>query len=170
MPAPPERAIIERRLAMLRSHRWSSYPAYAGYARAPEWFTRETLWQRVARRREVAAEAYRHGIEDYLKQGLEEGAVGRLTQALAIGSTAFVEKLRSQLTGASGDRTNVRAWRRHIPFTEVVRAVEAVRGAAWPEFAGCRGDRGRQRIKKDAPMRRKHTQVMKPLVAGKGVS
>ena len=88
-----------------------------------------------------------------------------------------------------------------------MRAVEAVRGAAWAEFAGCRGDWGRdlvlyvarmhggmtlaelarharmkldtvnksvlrmrQRIIKDAPMRRKHAQVMKTLVAGNGVS
>ena len=207
MPAPPERAIIERRLAMLRSHRWSSYPAYAGYARAPEWLTRETLWQRVARRREESAAAYRHEIEDYLKQGVEEGATGRLTKALAIGSTAFVERLRNQLTGVSGDRTNVRAWRRLLPFAEIVRAVESVRKAAWAEFAGCRGDWGRdlvlyvarmhggmtlaelarhagmkldtvnksvlrmrQHIMHEVPMRRKHTQVMKALVAGKGVS
>lgn len=207
MPAPPDRALIERRLAKLRSYHWSSYPAYAGYTRASEWLTRETIWQRVARRREDAAAAYRHELEDYLKQGIEEGAVVRLTQALAIGSTAFVEKLRNQLTGASGDRTNVRAWRRLLPFAEIVRAVETVRAASWADFAVWRGDWGRdlvlyvarmhggmtlaeiarhagmkldtvnksvlrmrQRIKKEASMKRKHAKVMKTLVAGKGVS
>jgi hypothetical protein len=129
-----------------RGHRWSSYPAYAGYARAPEWLTRDTLWQRVAKRRADAAAAYRHEIEDHLKQGLEEGAASRLTQALAIGSTAFVEKLRSQLAGASGDRTNARSWRRLLPFAEVVRAVEAEREARWSAFSGCRGDWGRDLV------------------------
>jgi len=146
MPAPPDRTLIEQRLTVLRKHRWSSYPAYAGYARAPEWLTRETLWKRVAKKREEAPAAYRSEIEDYLRQGVEEGATGRLTQALAIGSTAFVEKLRRRLTGASGDRTNVRAWRRLLSFAEVVRAVESVRMEPWAEFGCCRGDWGRDLV------------------------
>jgi hypothetical protein len=57
-----------------------------------------------------------------------------------------VEKLRNQLSGASGDRTNLRAWRRLLPFTEIVRAVEDVRGASWAEVAACRGDWGRDLV------------------------
>ena len=133
-------------MAVLRSHRWSSYPAYAGYASAPQWLRRETLWKRVARKQAEAPAAYRNGIEDYLKQGVEEGASDRLTQALAIGSTVFVETLRRKLTGESRARTNARAWRRLLPFAEVVRAVESVRVAQWAEFGGCRGDWGRDLV------------------------
>ena len=143
MPAPPERDVIERRLASLRNHRWSSYPAYAGYSGAPEWLTRETLWQRVTRKPEDAPAAYRHGIEDYLKQGLEDNQWIRLTQALAIGSTAFMEKLRRKLTGEAGARTNARAWQRLLPFAAVARAVEEVRGARWDKVVERRGDWGR---------------------------
>jgi hypothetical protein len=70
----------------------NAYPAYAGYAVAPAWLTREKLWLRVARAGDQAAAAYRKQIEDYLKQGSEEGAFERLTQALAIGSTAGTRK------------------------------------------------------------------------------
>ena len=140
MPAPPEREVIERRLAVLRGHCWSSYPAYAGYARAPAWLTREALWNRVARKTEEAPSAYRRWIEDYLRQGVEEGLGSRLTQALAIGSAAFVEKLRRKMAAVSGTRTNVRAWRRLLPFREVVQAVEAEVGAEWLAFARRRGD------------------------------
>ena len=147
MSAPPERAMIERRLETLRNHRWSSYPAYAGTARAPEWLTRENLWKRVAKKQVDGPAAYRKQIEDYLKQGLEENCKERLTQALAIGSTLFIEKLRKKLTGGvSGDRTNSRAWRRLLPFAEIVQAVESVRQASWQEFGCHRGDWGRDLV------------------------
>ena len=143
MPSPPEREVIQRRLATLRNHHWSSYRAYAGYAGAPEWLTRQTLWQRVAIKPEDAPAAYRRGIEEYLKQGMKEDAGTRLTQALAIGSAAFVEKLRQRLTGETGTRTNARSWRRLLPFNAVVRSVEAARDAAWAEMVSQRGDWGR---------------------------
>ena len=97
----------------------------------------------MARRPEDAPAAYRHGIEDYLKQGLEEGRWDRLTQALAIGSTGFLEKLRRKLTGEAGARTNARAWRRLLPFAAIAQAVEGVRGARWAEVVERRGDWGR---------------------------
>ena len=143
MTKPPEQELIQHRLDVLRGHRWSSYPAYAGYALAPEWLTRATLWQRVSKEPKESAAAYRAGIEDYLKQGIEESAARRLSQALAIGSAAFVEKLRQRLTGNVGTRTNARSWRRLLPFTEVAQAVETVRGAKWAEFVERRGDWGR---------------------------
>jgi hypothetical protein len=38
---------------------------------------------------------------------------------------------------------NTRAWRRLLPFEEVVRAVESGQGEAWADFADRRGDWGR---------------------------
>jgi REP element-mobilizing transposase RayT len=143
MPAAPERGVIIRRLAVLRNHHWSSYRAYAGYARAPKWLTRETLWQRVAQKAEDAPEAYRREIEAYLKQGIQEGTATRLTQAVALGSTAFLEKLRLKLAGQGTTRANSRAWRRLLPFAAVVREVEGVRGCGWAEMTARRGDWGR---------------------------
>jgi hypothetical protein len=142
---PPTRETIERRLAELQRHVWSSYPAYAGYAPAPEWLTREALQQRVARKPAEAPAAYRRWIEDYLRQGLEEGWQSRLAQAIAIGGTAFVNQLRKKLSGATGARTNARAWRRLLPFRDVVKAVERVPGSSWEEFVEKRGDWGRDR-------------------------
>ena len=43
----------------------------------------------------------------------------------------------------SRSNTNARAWRRLLPFGEVVRAVEAVKGEEWVSFADRKGDRGR---------------------------
>lgn len=143
MPGPPVREVVLQRLAVLREYAWSSYPAYAGYARAPEWLTRETLWGRVAPTPKDAPAAYRHGIEDYLKQGVEEGTVSRLTQALALGSVSFVEKLRQHATGKSGAWTNARAWRRLLPFQQVAHAIETVYGIPWAKLVKRRGDAAR---------------------------
>jgi hypothetical protein len=140
MPGPPERETIERRLAVLRQYRWSSYPAYVGYTAPPAWLTREVLWKRVARKVEEAPAAYRRWTEAYIRQGVAESTGSRLTEALAIGSTAFVEKLRRRMSALTGSRTNARAWRRLLSFREVVQAVEAEAGAPWLSFAHRRGD------------------------------
>ena len=146
LPQDPMPEQIRGRLAVLRKHVWSSYPAYAGYAVAPEWLTRKTLWARVAAtdaESSVAAAAYRGQIEDYLKQGLKEGAFERLTQTLAIGSTAFIEKLRKRVAVRMSEGTNARAWRRLLPWADVVRIVVAIKKEPWHAFSDRRGDWGR---------------------------
>jgi hypothetical protein len=85
----------------------------------------------------------RRQIEDDLKQGVADGVTERLTQALAIGSTAFIEKLRRRLSGRSGAATNARAWRRLLPFQDIVRAVVAIKKEPWEAFADRPGDWGR---------------------------
>jgi hypothetical protein len=130
-------------LSVLRGHRWSSWAAYAGYAPVPEWLTCQVLWKRAGADGKDAKADYRGYIEDYLRQGIKEGAFERLTQALAIGSSAFVEKLRRQIPARAGEGTNAREWRRLLPLSEVVRAVEVVKGELWKDFAGRRGDWGR---------------------------
>lgn len=140
---PPVEQVLAR-LAKLRSHRWSSYPAYAGYAPKPEWLTCETLWKRACAGKGQDAKAeYRRYLEDYLRQGVEEGAFARLTAAVAIGGTAFIGRLRRRVPKRAGGETNARAWRRLLPFGEVVRAVESVKGEPWAAFADRRSDWGR---------------------------
>ncbi|MDD4025740.1 MAG: hypothetical protein PHN85_07440 [Kiritimatiellae bacterium] len=56
---------------------------------------------------------------------------------------AFVERLRRKVPSSAKNDTNARAWRRLLPFGEVVRAVEAVKGEEWASFADRKGDRGR---------------------------
>jgi REP element-mobilizing transposase RayT len=143
MPEGPGSEVVAQRLAVLRGHRWSSYPAYAGYASAPVWLTRETLWQRVTRAGTDGTRAYREHVEDYLKQGMKEGRIERLTQAVIIGSTAFVAKVRRRLATVSSEGTNARAWRRLLPFRDIARAVENVKREPWDTFVNRRGDWGR---------------------------
>ena len=112
---PPAEQVLAR-LAKLRSHRWSSFPAYAGYAPKPEWLTCETVWLRACATKGQDAKAlYRRCLEDYLRQGVEEGAFARITAAVAIGGKAFIERLRKRVPKRAGGETNARAWRRLLP-------------------------------------------------------
>jgi hypothetical protein len=71
------------------------------------------------------------------------GSFERLTQALAIGSTAFLEGLRLRLAQRTGAWTNARAWRRLLPFRTIVLSVETAKQASWKDFVDLRGDWGR---------------------------
>jgi REP element-mobilizing transposase RayT len=140
-PTPDQ---VKARLAVLRHHPWSSYHACAGYAPKPEWLTCERLWWHAGQERGIDPKAdYRRYIEEYLRQGVEESVFARMRTALAIGGTAFVERLRRKVPKRAAGETNARSWRRLLPFAEVVRAIESVRGERWDDFIGRHGDYGR---------------------------
>jgi len=144
MQEGPTAEQVKARLAVLRKHPWSSYHAYAGYAAKPDWLTCDRLWWHAGQEKGVDPKAdYRRYLEDYLSQGVEEGVFGRLTAALAIGGTAFIEALRRKVPLKAGPGTNARAWRRLLSFDAVVKAVEQVKGEPWRDFADRRGDWGR---------------------------
>lgn len=56
---------------------------------------------------------------------------------------AFIAKLRKEILKDSGSKSNRRIWKRLLPFEEVVKAVENVKGESWNEFKDRRGDSGR---------------------------
>jgi len=144
MQEGPTAEQVKARLAVLRNHLWSSYHAYAGDASKPGWLTCERLWWYAGQKKDADPKAdYRCYIEDYVRQGVEEGIYERITAALAIGSTSFIENLRRKVPRKVGSETNARAWRRLLTFEAVVQAVEQVKGESWQDFADRRGDWGR---------------------------
>jgi REP element-mobilizing transposase RayT len=142
-PEGPPKKQVRARLAKLRGYRWSSYRAYAGYAPSPEWLTCATLWERCCPAAKDPQTEYRRYLEDCLRQGVEEDVFVRINAAVAIGGAAFVENLRKRVPRRARGGTNARAWRGMLPFEEVVCAVESVKGMEWADFAGRRGDWGR---------------------------
>jgi len=147
MQEGPTSKQVKARLAVLRNHSWSSYHAYAGYAPKPDWLTCERLWWHAGQEKGVDPKAdCRRYLEDYLRQGVEEGVFARLTAALAIGGTSFIENLRRKVPRKAGAETNARAWRRLLTFEAVVQAVEHVKEESWQDFADRRGDWGRDLV------------------------
>ena len=143
MATAPAADLVAARLRTLREHRWSSYGAYAGYGVRPSWLTCSELWRRAKRDTLGEKPSYRWYVEERLRQGAQEGGIERLTAGLALGSTAFVERMRRLVKGDRRTQPAVRGWQRLLPFEQVIAAVEATKGAKWATFCERRGDWGR---------------------------
>lgn len=141
LPDDTPEAVLRLRLAVLRTYRWSSYRAYAGYASAQEWLACATLLTSAGG---VRAE-YRRQAEGAVAHSVREGAGARLSGALAIGGTEFVRRVRAGVLGRPSPGSNARAWRRLLPFGEITRAVAGVRSPAGADASVRRRDNGRGR-------------------------
>lgn len=134
----PSSQIVAKRLQSLRAFRWSSYPYYAGYKRTiPEWLDTSVL-----RGMAPSAAAYRKLVETRLLNGQDEGFLSRMKDRLALGGAAFVERIR-ELHDGGPDYEGLRELHHRRSWSDVVAAVEQVKGTRWDEFAGVRGDWGR---------------------------
>ena len=94
---PPSQELVKARLTALRMHPWSSCLVFAGYRpKPPEWLTCEALWQRAKHRDLSPLESYRQDVDEPLKAGLQENLTfgERLRSSLALGSDAFLDRLR----------------------------------------------------------------------------
>ena len=144
LPEEPKPEAVLARLETLRSHRWSSYPAYAGYVGKPSWLHCDELWRRGCERKGAdPRKAYRKWLEDYLKQGVEETLFSKMTSALVVGSARFKADVRKPVLKNTGGRTDERRWRRLLPFSEVAGAVSEAKGEPWDDFVNRYGDPGR---------------------------
>jgi hypothetical protein len=143
--APPTPELVKARLDTLRNHRWSSYPAYAGCSPQPTWLTCEELWRRAQRRDWSPTASYRRCVEEPLKGGdaEDEAFADRVRGALALGSTAFIDRLRRGIKGNRREQPGVRAWKRLLPFERVIETVAAEKGEPWDLFRDRHGDTGR---------------------------
>ncbi len=94
--APPSQEEVGRRLEKLRTYRWSSYRAYAGYERCPKWLD---MWTLLARRRRAGGrskqqEHYRKEIEELAKQGGEAPWVEEVKNGFSVGRVEFAERVK----------------------------------------------------------------------------
>jgi putative transposase len=147
----------------LRDYRWSSYPAYAGYQRAPEWLECGVLWERAGSGKRAGVEAYRHWLEEeVLLQRAEEAWMEKLATRLALGSEAFHERLRGLAKGNRKEQPDVKRWQKGPGFEDVRRAVEGVKGEKWEAFRDRQRDWGRDVA---LWLARRHTGLTLPEIA-----
>jgi hypothetical protein len=129
-------AVRAKRLEVLRSYRWSSFRALAGYSRGPQWLCREELLGRAG-----GEAGYRRLAEERAGRGLEESLWSSLKWGLVLGGEGFARKVRAQLE-AGRESKGRRALRAGRSWAEVVRGVERARRERWAEFAGRHADPG----------------------------
>jgi len=141
----PTPEMVKARLETLRGHFWSSYLAYAGYRSRPPWLACEDLWQRAQHGNLTPTASYRWQVEEPLKTGLEEieTFAQRVRGAVAMGSNAFLDRLRRGVKGNPREQPDVRAWRRLLPFERVIEIVATEKKEPWEDFRDLHGDWGR---------------------------
>ncbi len=136
----PDPEMVKRRLTKLRSYRWSSYRAYAGYGKSPEWLDRDELLARAG-----GAAKYRGYVEERVRQGVEEHPWEQVKWGLVLGTESFARNLRKRLSGGR-EMPGKSELRQRISFAEVVKVVEQVSGEKWEDFRDRHGDKRRDLV------------------------
>ncbi len=143
LPAPSAE-LVAARLKALRQYKWSSYPAYAGYARAPEWLSLELLGKLWGgRSRKERQRAVRKHTEEAIREGMPASPWERLTGGVVLGSEAFAQRLCQGLKGNARKQPGMRRLGRSVSWERIVRAVESIKGEEWESFRDRHGDWGR---------------------------
>ena len=144
--AQASRELIAARLSQLRQFRWSSYPAYAGYARPPEWLDVRSVLAFGGGRAAERTRRYRVYVEEAVREGVAERPWEELVGRLALGSREFVQ----ELVGQSKPHATERQWAQQVcerpGFDQVVAVVEKVKDAGWKQFRDRHGDWGRDLV------------------------
>ena len=137
-----DRATLARRVAVLRGYGWSSYRAYAGHESAPEWLTCDVLLARAG-----GAAAYRRYAMRWVTQGRPPEAFTDLREQWAIGSSAFVQKVKRLVRHLSTEQPQRRQARVVLATLErIVTAVEREKREPWAAFRDRHGDWGRDLV------------------------
>lgn len=131
-----------RRLKVLRSYTWSSYRAYAGYAKKPDWLTVTEILGRAPREGARQVATYRKDVRDRLLKGGDTTRAEEIRDAFALGSETFREKIRKLVKGGR-EVSEPAGLRRKIEWGDILAVVEKVTGERVAEFMGRRGGIGR---------------------------
>ena len=133
----PAKAEVEQQLGVLRGFEWSSYRAYAGYVRTPEWLDSSKLLRRAG-----GEDKYRRKVEERIRRGTQEDIRSRIRWGLVLGSERFARKVRGKVR-ICRETEGQRELARRRSFDEIVAMVERLKGEPWNEFRDRYGDWGR---------------------------
>ncbi|MEI6789502.1 MAG: transposase [bacterium] len=138
---PLSREVVKRRLKKLRTFRWSSYGAYAGYKSEPEWLMTKPLLERGGGR-----SAYRRYVQRHVTRGETPEGYEDFGGRVALGSQAFLMKAKGWVGKISKEQPDRVQMMKRVSPDAVVKVVEQKRGEAWPVFADRHGDWGRELV------------------------
>jgi hypothetical protein len=134
----PDGATLRQRLRTLRNYRWSSYPAYAGYAATPGWLSTDELLRRAGGRK-----TYRRFVQQHVTRGAEPEGFEDIAGRVILGSRAFLERAKDWGVSVSREQPARRQVTRCVPAEAIMKVVEKHAGKPWVAFADRHGDWGR---------------------------
>jgi hypothetical protein len=140
----PDPDVVADRLRLLREFRWSSYRGYAGYCAPLNWVCQEPL-ARLCGGRSVSQRraALRQYSEQAVRQGTVERPWDRLVAGLVLGTEAFARRLRKETRGNPREQAELKALAAPAHWSDIISALEQVRGESWAEFSNRHADWGR---------------------------
>ena len=143
----PERAEVRQRLELLRGYRWSSYRAYLGLVKEPEWLECQSVLKLGGGRKAQRREHYREYVEQAVREGLARSPWESLREQVVLGGARFLEEVKEQLVGDEREQRAVSRLGAVRPELEaVIACVEKERGEKWESFRDRHGDRGRDLV------------------------
>ena len=147
MTEKPDIGLVQDRLRRLREHRWGSYRAYTGLAELSPWLTTQAVLEMLGRgtlgeRRRK----YREFVEVPIREGVLESPWERIEAGMLLGTTEFVRRCRNLARGNSREQPQLKQLRERPGLTDVMQAVEHVKGEPWERFRDRYGDWGRDMV------------------------
>lgn len=143
----PQRALVQERLAVLRRYPWSSYRAYVGLGKPPEWLQTQPVLELGGRPKgQSRQQAYRGYVEEAVREGLAETPWEQLTGQVVLGGAAFLRQLQERLSGDAREQPGLRQLRPRPTLAEVIARVERLKGEKWSVFRDRYGDWGRDLV------------------------
>ena len=129
---------VTRRLKELREYRWSSYRAYAGYERKPDWVTTAEILLKLSKDAKRRTARYRMDIKERLRMGADESRADEIRDAFALGSENFRANIR-KMVKAGREVVEPPGLRTKPVWADIVRAVARVTGEPDESFIARRG-------------------------------
>src|SRR2546426_434242 len=143
----PDSRRVEERIRVLRGYRWSSYRAYIGLAKKPDWLECEQVLALGAGRKEERRRKYRDYVEAVGREGVDRSPWAEVTEQVVLGGEAFLNRIRQYIVGDEREQRRAKRLSVARPSLErVIECVEEVKGQKWAEFRDRFGDRGRDLV------------------------
>ena len=133
---------VKGRIKALRDYRWSSYRAYIGLERVPEWLCCDRVLGFMGGKKSERPRAYQRLVEAALLEGMES-PWDHLTGQVILGEEACVRQLEQELSKDEREQAPLKQLRRRPRWEQAVRVVERLKGETWADFRDRHGDWGR---------------------------
>jgi REP-associated tyrosine transposase len=143
----PDAGLVKERIKRMRRNQWGSYRAYAGLAKQPEWLTCDVILEMFGGKQSERHKNYREYVERALREGMPKSPWEHLQEQVVLGGKEFLEKPRGDVKGnAREQRGAARLARARPKLSEVIAAMEKLKGRGWLEFRDRHRDSGRDLV------------------------
>jgi putative transposase len=140
----PKADLVRERLRLLAEYRWSSYPAYIGTQKVPEWLCTDLVGGMCGGRNTAERQrATRKFTEDAVREGLVASPWENLLAGVVLGGESFLNRVLEQARKDEREQPAGRPLPHPVSWEKIVQALETEKGERWDAFRDRHGDWGR---------------------------